>query len=81
MILDKHKFIVSIRNKLSVHYIDTGKNISFDIASEKIGITKGTLSRTLQGKNIDLDTFFKICSWLDCTPNDFVAEKLSILVD
>lgn len=72
MVYEKQKLIQATRNKLSEHYLDTGKTISFAVAGLKIGITKATMSRFLRGNPIDLDTFIKIITWLDLPANEFI---------
>ena len=38
-----------------------------------IGISHGTLSRLERGHLPDLDTFKKVCAWLDISPNDVLG--------
>lgn len=46
--------------------------------AEEIGeISASTLSRIEQGKLPDIDTFFRICRWLEVPPERFMAEATS----
>ena len=42
-------------------------------ASEIGGITASTLSRIENGGIPDLDSFIRICHWLNASPNDFIV--------
>lgn len=42
------------------------------ISAEIGNVSISTLSRIEQGKIPNVDTFIKICSWLDASPNSFV---------
>lgn len=50
------------------------------IASEIGGVSASTLSRIEQGNLPDIDTFLKICSWLEVTP-DFFTKTESHKID
>ena len=41
-------------------------------AAKEIGISAATLSRIENGKQPDLDTFAKLCRWLDVSPSEFL---------
>ncbi|HZE68928.1 MAG TPA: helix-turn-helix transcriptional regulator [Pyrinomonadaceae bacterium] len=41
--------------------------------AKEIGISHGTLSRLERGYLPDLETFKKICAWLDVNPNDVLS--------
>lgn len=43
------------------------------IADEIGGVSAATLSRIEQGKIPDVDTFIKICKWLDVTTDTFIV--------
>jgi transcriptional regulator with XRE-family HTH domain len=44
--------------------------------AEEIGdVSAATLSRIEQGKIPDVDTFIKICKWLDVTTDTFILEN------
>lgn len=64
MQLDSQKFIQLIRNKLALDYMSTGKMTTLEKASAEMGTSKPTLSRILRGKKFDIDTLFKVASWL-----------------
>lgn len=51
-----------------------------EIAKE-IGVSHTTLSRIESGKQPDLDTFSKICTWLDVNPADILNIKNSSSTD
>jgi transcriptional regulator with XRE-family HTH domain len=42
-----------------------------ELAKEIGGISPSTLSRIEQGKMPDLDTFIRLCNWLEVSPNQF----------
>ena len=41
-------------------------------AAKEIGISAATLSRIENGKQPDLDTFAKLCRWLDISSSEFL---------
>ena len=41
--------------------------------AKDIGISHGTLSRLERGHLPDLDTFKKVCAWLDISPNNILG--------
>jgi transcriptional regulator with XRE-family HTH domain len=41
--------------------------------AKRIGISPATLSRVERGHVPDIDTFRKICAWLEVDPNDFLG--------
>lgn len=44
------------------------------IAAQEIGdVSAATLSRVEQGKVPDLDTFIKLCRWLNMSPDEFIV--------
>lgn len=43
-------------------------------ADEIGGVSASTLSRVEQGKVPDLDTFVRLCRWLDVSPNDLIDD-------
>lgn len=47
------------------------------VAEEIGGVSASTLSRIEQGNLPDIDTFLKICAWLDVTPDFFTIKKHS----
>lgn len=46
-------------------------NISTRECAKQIGISASTISRCENGKQIDFDSFAKLCLWLQQEPNDF----------
>lgn len=46
-------------------------------AAKEIGISASTLSRIENGYLPDLETFKKICEWLDVNPGDVLGTKTS----
>lgn len=72
MVLDNERLIQLIKNKLSAYYQETGKNISFQRAGEEIGVKKATVCRVLQGKSFEVDTLFKIVTWLEIDINKVI---------
>jgi len=43
--------------------------------AEEIGISPATLSRIENGNMPDLETFAKICDWLNVDPSDYLGTK------
>lgn len=39
--------------------------------ADAVGVAAGTISRAMNGKTIDMDTFTKIVSWLGMKPEKF----------
>ena len=46
-----------------------------DVAKEIGNVSASTLSRIEKGNVPDLDTFIRICKWLDISPDRFVASN------
>ena len=44
------------------------------VAQEIGGVSASTLSRIEQGNVPDVETFLKICSWLDTSTDEFIVE-------
>ncbi len=74
MRLDKQKVSQAILSKLAIGYLQTGHTMSYDVAAKEIGISKPTLSRVIRRKTFDIDTWLKICTWLDNDVNDFIQD-------
>lgn len=52
------------------------------VAEEIGGVSASTLSRIEQGKLPDLDTFIRICKWLDVSADHFtVANNNAVIMD
>ena len=54
-----------------------GKRGLRTIAEEIGGVSASTLSRIEQGKIPDLDTFVRLCQWLDVSPDRFIPRTTS----
>lgn len=52
-----------------------------EIAKEIGEVSASTLSRIEQGKIPDLDTYIRICRWMQVTPNEFVKGEDSSLLN
>ncbi|NEP84828.1 MAG: helix-turn-helix transcriptional regulator [Okeania sp. SIO3B3] len=46
------------------------------IAAEIDGVSSSTLSRVENGKTPDMDTFLKLCDWLEISPNSLIISTL-----
>jgi len=46
-------------------------DMTMEVASEEIGISKATLSRLEKSKLPDVETLAKVCSWLGTEPNKY----------
>lgn len=47
---------------------------TFRKAAQEIGTSAATLHRVERGKAFDIETFTKICSWLEIQPSAFFKE-------
>lgn len=66
MVVDTEKLARAVRAKRG--------HIGLRATAEQIGgVSAATLSRVEQGKVPDLETFLRLCSWLEMKPNEFVA--------
>lgn len=63
--VDIQKFSAMVKNK-------RGKVGLRETAKEIGNVSPSTLSRIEKGKIPDLETFVKICQWLDVSPDEFV---------
>lgn len=61
--LDTQKFSEMIKSKRG--------NIGLRVLSKEIGISPSTLSRIEQGNLPDIDTYIKLCEWLDVSTEYF----------
>lgn len=66
MIFDSNKLRKDLITKRVIE-----KNISMEVASKEIGISKATLSRVENKKIPDIETFCKIMEWLNSQPNEY----------
>jgi transcriptional regulator with XRE-family HTH domain len=65
-------------NKLALHLFDKRrifKNLSLRDAANQIGVSYATLSRVENKKIPDIETFAKICVWLDKPVQDYFRIK------
>lgn len=53
------------------------REISAEITREIGKVSPATLSRIEQGKIPDVDTFIKICKWLDATTDTFIVNQVA----
>jgi transcriptional regulator with XRE-family HTH domain len=58
-----------------------GKQGLRDTAAEIGNVSPATLSRVEQGNLPDVETFIKICKWLDVPTDTFVSEKKTVKSD
>ena len=65
--LNSEKFAAAVRTR-------RGENGLRTAAKEIGGLSAPTLSRVEQGGVPDLDTFLRLCQWLQEDPSDFMAE-------
>lgn len=49
-----------------------GKKGLRQVAAEIEGVSPSTLSRVENGKTPDIDTFLKLCDWLEISPNELI---------
>ncbi len=49
-------------------------NMSMDEAAKQIGISKATISRLEKSRIPDVETFAKVCTWLETQPNKYFTE-------
>ena len=68
--LNSEKFAAAVRTR-------RGENGLRTAAKEIGGVSAPTLSRIEQGGVPDLDTFLRLCHWLQEAPSDFMAESTS----
>lgn len=45
---------------------------SLDIACKEIGISKSTLSRAEKGKDVTIDSFVRLISWMGVSPYKYI---------
>lgn len=62
--VDKHRLGAAIKAKMA------GRSLR-DVAPD-IGITITTLSRISNAHNPDIDTFWRLCVWLEARPEEFI---------
>lgn len=65
--------LMDIRELAATLRARRGKRGLRQVADEIGGVSASTLSRVEQGKLPDIDTFFRICRWLDVAPERFMT--------
>lgn len=65
---DQKKFSYNLKEKRVMQ-----RSISMDKAASEIGISKATIHRVENGANPDLETFVKICTWLEEPISTFIT--------
>jgi len=69
-VLDKNRFAAAVRAKRG----KVGLRDTAALIEETTGkISPATLSRVEQGKAPDVDTFLRLCSWLEMSPAEFAG--------
>lgn len=63
-------------NKLSSMIKSKRGNLGLRSAAKEIGISAPTLSRIEQGNLPDIETYLKICEWLNVPSNYFTTEDI-----
>ncbi len=67
MKFDKKRFRGDIRIKRIIE-----DEISMDVACKQIGISKATLSRAEKGKDVTIEVFVKLISWMKFSPYKYI---------
>ena len=68
---DSEKFSSFVKSKFFNDMTEQMKVISLTDIQKKTGISKSTLSRIMNGKKPDIDTFFTLCNWMNTDANSF----------
>lgn len=63
--LNHKKLVTAIIEKRFDMQYKRKKNIGLRELANKIGISFATLSRVMSGRKMDLDTFLRICYWIN----------------
>lgn len=69
--MKKHLSLENLGRKVA----DRRGNRGIRVVAKDIGISPSTLSRIENGHLPDLETFKKICDWLDVNPGDVLGSK------
>lgn len=64
-VFKRREFVSAIKAKHFLIIFDQKKRIGIREISKQIGISASTFSRVENGATPDLETFFKICKWLN----------------
>lgn len=67
--LDTQRFSEMIKSKRG--------SIGLRALATEIGVSASTLSRIEQGNLPDIDTYLKLCDWLEVSPDFFTASELN----
>jgi transcriptional regulator with XRE-family HTH domain len=70
-IFKQDKFSESIKVKMFNTMAEEKRRIGLREFAKQIGISTSTLSRVENGKQPDIETFFKICYWMKKSSNEF----------
>lgn len=68
--LDTQRFSDMIKSKRG--------SIGLRALATEIGVSASTLSRIEQGNLPDIDTYLKLCDWLEVSPDFFTASGLNV---
>lgn len=68
--IDTSKFSEMVKSKRG--------NVGLRTLSSEIGISPATLSRIEQGNLPDIETYLKLCDWLEVSPDYFKLSKNNI---
>jgi transcriptional regulator with XRE-family HTH domain len=52
------------------------ENISIREAARRVGVSATTISRTMEGESVDVETLIKICDWLGVSPSNVIDSYL-----
>lgn len=52
------------------------ENISIREAARRVGVSATTISRSMEGESVDVDTLIKLCEWLDVSPSGVIDSYL-----
>lgn len=78
-LFNQDEFSKRVREKMFKQMLNEERKIGLRRFASDIGISTATLSRLTNGKTPDVETFFKICVWLDTTPVTFIEEPFNNL--
>lgn len=70
--MNKELLIQAIRDKMFAVMAQEKKKFSDNFFADEIGISKATLSRILNFKEIDLKNAIAVCKWLNLPIDNFI---------
>lgn len=70
--MNKELLVKAIRDKMFLEMSEQKIKFSDTYFSVEIGISKATLSRVLNFKEVDLNTIISICKWLEQPIDNFI---------